>query len=79
MSKLALFGGEPAITYKGTELFDWPIVTKEDEEAVLDTLRKRKMSGTDITMEFEKQWAEWSGVKYALGTCNGTAALHAAM
>ncbi|GEM_PF-5155336 len=30
------------------------------------------MSGTDITKQFEAELAEWIGVKYALGYCNGT-------
>ena len=85
MSKLALFGGAPAVTYVGTnktdgsDMFKWPIVTDEDRAAVLDVLNKGEMSGSEVTMEFEKEFCEWSGAKYALGTCNGTAALHAAM
>ena len=60
MSELALFGGPKAVTYEGTgkrdgsDLFAWPIVTKEDEEAVLEVIRNGAMSGTDITQEFEK-------------------------
>ena len=79
MSKLAIFGGEKTVTYNGTEMFDWPIITDEDRAAVLDCLNKRAMSGTDITKAFEKDWCEWIGSKYALGFHNGTAALHAAM
>jgi len=37
------------------------------------------MSGTDITAEFEREFAKWQDVKYALGYCNGTMALLAAM
>ena len=39
MSELALFGGPKAVTYVGTglndgsDMFKWPIVTKEDEDA----------------------------------------------
>lgn len=85
MSELALFGGPKAVTYVGTDrndgsdLFKWPIVTKEDEEAVLEVLRRGGMSGTDVTKAFEADYCAWSGSKYALGTCNGTAALYAAM
>ncbi len=85
MSELALFGGKPAVTYvgtgknDGTDMFAWPIITKEDEDAVLEVLRRGGMSGTDVTKEFEKEYCAWSGSKYALGTCNGTAALLAAM
>lgn len=85
MSELALFGGPKAVTYVGTgkrdgsDLFAWPIVTKEDEDAVLEVIRNGAMSGTDITKEFEKDYCAWVGSKYALGTNNGTSALHAAM
>ncbi|MBQ2743772.1 MAG: DegT/DnrJ/EryC1/StrS family aminotransferase [Oscillospiraceae bacterium] len=85
MSKLALFGGEPAVTYVGTgkndgsDMFKWPVVTDEDREAVLEVINSGTMSKTDVTKEFEKEFCAWVGAKYALGTCNGTAALHAAM
>ncbi len=75
----ALCGGPPAITLRDEELFQWPIVTPEDEEATLDVLRRGKMSGIDITMEFEKEFSAWLGTRYSLGHSSGTAALHAAM
>ncbi|MBE6551714.1 MAG: DegT/DnrJ/EryC1/StrS family aminotransferase [Ruminococcaceae bacterium] len=79
MSELALFGGNKAVTKSYPELFKWPIITKEDEDAVLNVLRAGAMSGTSVTMEFEKKFAEWNGTKYALGFNNGTASLQAAM
>jgi perosamine synthetase len=78
-SKLALFGGPKAINKPVEDMFTWPIITKEDEDAVLEVLRRRAMSGTDVTAEFEKKFAEWQGTEYALGFNNGTSALHAAM
>jgi dTDP-4-amino-4,6-dideoxygalactose transaminase len=77
--KLALHGGTPCVESHDPRLFHWPIVTSEDEEAVLDVLRKGKMSAIDITQEFEKEYAAWLGVDYALGYCNGTASLLGAM
>ncbi|MFA6505859.1 MAG: DegT/DnrJ/EryC1/StrS family aminotransferase [Treponemataceae bacterium] len=77
-SKLALLGGMKAVPREDESLFHWPIVTREDEEAVLDVLRRGTMSGTDITKRFEAEYAEWMGLPYALATCNGTAALTAA-
>ena len=79
MSKLALLGGEKAVTADPGDIFNWPIITKEDEEAVLEVLRAGKMSGTDVTEQFEKEFAAWQGAKYALGCNNGTNALHSAM
>jgi dTDP-4-amino-4,6-dideoxygalactose transaminase len=60
-------------------LFHWPIVTEEDERAVLEVLRTGTMSGTDITKKFEAEFASWMEVKYALAVCNGTAGLLAAL
>ena len=79
MSELALFGGPKAITKDPGDLFKWPIITKEDEDAVLDVLRKGSMSGTDVTREFEKEFAAWQGLDLALGFSTGTAAIQSAM
>lgn len=79
MSSLALLGGQPAVSATNEDIFHWPIVTEEDEAAVLDVLRRGAMSGTDITIEFEKEFAAWQGRSYALAHNTGTAALHAAM
>lgn len=77
--KLAVNGGDKAMEEFKSELCVWPIVTDEDREAIVKVLDDRKMSGTEITKEFEKEYAAWIGAKFALGYCNGTAALHAAM
>jgi len=76
---LAIQGGALAVKTKSDDLFKWPVVTIEDEEAVLDVLRKGSMSGTDITMQFEKEFSDWIGMKYALGCSSGTGSLHSAM
>jgi len=78
-SDLALLGGAPTVTADPGNLFAWPIVTEEDEAAVLDVLRRGAMSGTDVTKAFEREFADWMGMKYALGYCNGTESLRAAM
>lgn len=78
-SRLALFGGPKSITRDPGNLFTWPIITKEDEEAALEVLRAGNMSGTNITRKFEQEFAEWMGVKHALAFNNGTNSLLAAM
>jgi len=79
--ELAIRGGPPAVAdwQRHEPLFHWPIVTSEDEQAVLDVLRAGSMSGKDVTMAFEREFADWLQVEHALGFCNGTAALQAAM
>lgn len=76
---LALHGGEKTIPAPHPEMFHWPIVTAEDEAAVLEVLRAGKMSGTEVTLKFEQEFAAWHGMKHALALNNGTAALHSAM
>jgi perosamine synthetase len=79
LTRLAIQGGPKTVQSEVGDLFAWPIITEEDEQAVLAVLRAGKMSGTDVTMEFEKEFAAWHGIRYALGHNTGTAALHAAM
>ena len=78
-SSLAFAGGKPAVQGNYDEVFNWPIITEEDERAVLGVLHDRSMSGTEITKQFEREMAEWLGVKHALGYCNGTAGLLGAL
>lgn len=76
LEPLAILGGPKAVDAQPPrELFHWPIVTSEDEQAVLDVLRAGTMSGSDITRQFETEFAAWMGTKHALAFCNGTAAL----
>lgn len=78
-SKLALFGGDAAVKSDPGDMFTWPIVTAEDEAAVLEVLRRGAMSGTDITKQFEQEFSQWQGTKYALACSTGTAAVQSAM
>jgi len=78
-SELALLGGKPAVTMDAGDLFAWPIVTEEDERAVLEVLRRGAMSESDVTKQFEQEFGEWIGLEHVLGCCNGTAAIVEAM
>ena len=79
MSELAINGGPKAVTADPRDAFKWPIVTQEDEDAVVQVLRDGAMSGSDITKQFEREFADWMGMDYALGYCNGTAAILGAL
>lgn len=76
---LAILGGPKAVAADTPDLFAWPIVTAEDEQAVLEVLRAGKMSGWDISRKFEAEYAAWQGTRYAVSLPNGTMALEAAM
>ncbi|MFP3904882.1 MAG: DegT/DnrJ/EryC1/StrS family aminotransferase, partial [Armatimonadota bacterium] len=77
--ELAINGGPKAVTMDQKDITEWPLITQEDEDAVLDVLRRGAMSGRDITMKFEQEFADWHGMDYALGCSSGTAALQSAM
>ena len=79
MDKLAILGGSKAVQTDAGDMFTWPIITGEDEEAALDVLRRGAMSGTDVTVQFEKEYADWFGTKYALAHNTGTSSIHSAM
>ena len=78
-SRLAIHGGPKAVQTDTGDIFTWPIITEEDEQAVLEVLRAGTMSNWDVTKLFEQDFAEWHGVEHCLGFNTGTAALHAAM
>jgi len=78
-NKLALLGGEKAVKLEQGDMFKWPIVTDQHEQAVLKVLRAGQMSGFEVTNEFEKKYARMLGRKFGLAYHNGTAAILGAM
>lgn len=76
---LAILGGPAVLPEPHPELFRWPIVTQEDEAAVLEVLRSGRMSGWDLTPKFEEEWGRYLGTTFNLAHCNGTMAILAAL
>jgi perosamine synthetase len=76
--RLALLGGEPAITLDQTEAARWPLVEAEEQAAVQEVLVSGHWSLDPGVGRFEAEFAAYHGVRFALSTNNGTAALHAA-
>lgn len=86
-SKLALLGGTPV---RSKPFPPYPIIGKEEKQAVLEVLDSGKLStflavpgeyflGGKKIKEFERRFAEYHGVKYAVAFNSATAALHAAV
>ncbi|MBN1540716.1 DegT/DnrJ/EryC1/StrS family aminotransferase [candidate division KSB1 bacterium] len=75
MKKLALLGGKKSVQHDPGNLFRWPIVTPEHEEAVLDVLRTGRMSGIDVSKKFEAEYAQQLGRSFALTYPSGTSAI----
>jgi dTDP-4-amino-4,6-dideoxygalactose transaminase len=78
MSKLAIYGGPKAMS-DDLELPDWPIVTDEDIAAFQRVIDRRDFWGKENqeVVSFEKEYREYTGMKYCLALNSGTAALHA--
>jgi dTDP-4-amino-4,6-dideoxygalactose transaminase len=60
-----------------TPFSPWPCFTKEEADAVQRVLLSNRVNywtGTECR-EFEKEFAEWVGVRHALAVANGTVAL----
>jgi dTDP-4-amino-4,6-dideoxygalactose transaminase len=74
----AILGGLKAVTLDQREANRWPILTEEDEAAVLAVMRDGDLSLHPVTRKLEQDYREYFGVKHALAHCNGTAALLAA-
>jgi perosamine synthetase len=78
-AKLAIRGGARTVP-EGLKK-QWPEITQEDKDAVMAVLERGVLSGVHgpEATSLEKEWAEFTGSKYALSFNNGTAALHSAL
>lgn len=81
MSRLAINGGEPAIS--GGLDFEWPVYGEREKKALLEVLKSGKWCSMDYiggekVSEFEEEFSEFIGTKYAIAVPNGTQALELA-
>ncbi|MDR1951956.1 MAG: DegT/DnrJ/EryC1/StrS family aminotransferase [Elusimicrobiota bacterium] len=56
-----------------------PIVGAEEKKAVEEVLDSKMLASGKYVDEFEKNFADYCGVKYAIANTNGTTALHTAL
>jgi len=76
-AKLAIDGGTPVRT---NPYSPWPYFWEQEKQAVREVLDSGKVNyWTGFRgMEFQRQWAEYCGVKHAIAVNSGTSALHVA-
>ncbi len=79
LDRPAILGGAPAVVLEQQEANRWPIITAEDEQAVLEVLRSGQLSINDVVAGLEDDYRKWLGVPHALAHCNGTSAILAAL
>ena len=69
----AILGGNPIMDHDWPS---WPIWNPEtDEKRLLEVMRSGVWSRRNVTLEFEKKWAETIGSKRCLALVNGTNAM----
>ena len=75
--KLALLGGKKTVTIEYVE--GWKHITEREKQMVLEMLDREEITGVpQVVRDFEKEFAEYIGTRYALSQCNGTSTLLAA-
>lgn len=80
MTTLAILGGSPARDTKTHPWPKWPVWDEKEEKALVEVLNSGVWSynGPKET-EFNKNFAEYTGTKYALSAANGTVTLQMAL
>lgn len=78
IDQAAILGGPMAVTHDQEAANRWPILTEDDERAVLRILRDGDISTHPVIRELEADYRAFTGMPYALAHCNGTSALMAA-
>ena len=77
--KLGIEGGTPVL--QRSDFKNWPVITADDRRLINEVLDNNIVAGGTAPMVagLEKEWAAFTGSKYCLTTCSGTAALHMAL
>ena len=77
--KLAIDGGKPILTRK--DFKNWPIIGPDERRFVNEVLDRGIVAGGTAPQvkALEQEWAAYTGSRYCLTTCSGTAALHMAL
>ncbi|MBT4583544.1 MAG: DegT/DnrJ/EryC1/StrS family aminotransferase [Phycisphaerae bacterium] len=78
-NKPAILGGEKAITLDQTNANRWPVITQEDEQAVLDILHSGELSINPVVGKLEDDYKKLTGRSFALTHNNGTSAILAGL
>lgn len=76
--KPAILGGSPAVTEDHATALRWPVLTRDDHDAVLKILQDGNISTHPVIRELERDYQTLTSMPYALAHCNGTSALLAA-
>lgn len=80
MAKLAINGGSPLRDTKSNPWPAWPVYDEKEEKGLLEVLHSNVWSyNGPKEVEFNKLFAEYTGVKHAISAANGTVTLQLAL
>lgn len=79
MKKLAINGGEKAITLDYQTVGNLPLVNEKGLAAATEMLKRGEISQSKEVFRFEEKFAKYTGTKYGLACNNGTATLFSAL
>jgi dTDP-4-amino-4,6-dideoxygalactose transaminase len=79
MEKLALFGGSRTVTLDYEKLGNRPVVNSRGLKDTVTLMEKGEISQSASVSRFEERFAQYTGTRYALACCSGTASLHSAL
>jgi len=74
-SKLAILGGERSVP-QGFAFRHWPAITRQDELAIIGSLRQPNHLWGPYCEALEQQFAQWNGNRFCAAVNSGVAALH---
>lgn len=77
MEKLAIDGGAPVRT-KGP-IIETDVFEEEELQALIEVAKSKKLRRAEAALEYERNIAEFFGVKHAIAVSSGTTALHIAL
>lgn len=81
-SKLAMFGGKPAVPADQRHVV-WPVITQSDQDALLRVMASGKFTSSAKDEQevrgLEAEWAQFIGTRYSVAVNSGTAALAIAL
>lgn len=77
MTKLAIDGGTP-VRSKGP-IVETDVFEQEELDALVQVAKQKKLRRAEAALEYERNIADWFGVKHAIAVSSGTTALHIAL
>lgn len=77
MEKLAIDGGTP-VRLKNP-IVETDVFEEDELDALIQVAKEKKLRRAEAALQYEREIAEWFGVKHAIAVSSGTTALHIAL